>query len=996
MGKFRALPNLIYTDGESWALYREGERVGSLVRLSGNPLEDGADAVSEDDADKLERLLRKFLSWGVSAPGSPEALAQILAPLCHLLRDDVLDALSAEGSTISGVAEYWREYLFPDAANEQFADAYAQTVAYALLLAQFSRRDGAGETDSPLDVGSAVSILRPENPLLSRTLRLLAEDEVREEISLGVSLLERLVGAVDPRMVVREGADPWLYFYEDFLAAYDRRLRNDRGVYYTPGQVVRCQVRLVSELLENDFGKRLSYADEGVVVLDPACGTGTYPLAVLQHGLSKARDRYGDVGAQATRMARNLHAFELLVGPYTVAHLKVTGEILKEGGELPEGGTQVYLTDTLESPHASPPDRFEFFAPELGREHRRALEVKREVPVLVCLGNPPYSRHDASDPRGGWVRHADRGADDRPIIDDFREPVRAAGLGEHLKNLFNDYVYFWRWALWKVFEAGNEPSPGVVSFITASSYLRGPAFVGMREAMRRTFDELWILDLEGGNLGARKTANVFDIQTPVAIAIGVRYGTPNEDEPATVRYARLEGTQEEKLAALDRVGSFEDLRWEECFSGWQDYFLPERDSAYFSWPLLTDLFPWQHTGVEMKRLWPIGETPSLLQKRWEKLLAAANRQEAFKETRDRKVNRRYLALDDAGTRLPQIDELEADAEVPETVRYAHRSFDRRWVLKDARLGDYMRPPLWTAHGPRQLYLTSLLTDVLGEGPAATVAAEVPDRHHFRGSFGGKHVVPLWRDARATEPNVTQGVLDLVSETYGFDVSAEDLFCYVYAVLASPTYIETFWEELTIPGPRLPLTKDPDLFQRGVDLGRELVRLHTFGERFGNGRGAEPGAARYVPGKGIPLAPDSYPEDFSYDEESRTLRVGTGEVQPVAPEVYEFSISGFRVVRSWLSYRRKNPSGKMFSPLDRERPERWTEEMSEELLELLWLLEATVEMRSEMNSLLQEIIGSDLFLADELPYPTSEERDSPKGEGEVEQATLWSETGAHNG
>lgn len=175
-----------------------------------------------------------------------------------------------------------------------------------------------------------------------------------------------------------------------------------------------------------------------------------------------------------------------------------------------------------------------------------------------------------------WVRFVDKG--ERAILDDFLEPARASGAGVHLKNLYNDYVYFWRWALWKVFESTE--GPGIVSFITASSYLRGPGFVGMREWMRRTFDELWIVDLQGDNLGARKTENVFAIQTPVAIAVGVRFGQPSPDVPATVHYARIEGTREEKLARLAAIQGSADLDWSECPTDWHAVFLPRTAGDY--------------------------------------------------------------------------------------------------------------------------------------------------------------------------------------------------------------------------------------------------------------------------------------------------------------------------------------------------------------------------------------------------------------------------------
>jgi hypothetical protein len=372
--KFMDLPNLIYTDGNEFALYRKGSREGG-VRLSGDVTADGAAAVTDEDANKLGRLLIDFFSWKPIAPSNPQALAALLAPLCHLLREDVLSALADPESNLSLLAGDWRAFLVPDADDAQFADAYARTLSYAMLLARFS--DGS-ERDGRFDASRAANVLRGEHDLLSRTLELLADERAREEISLGVDLLERSIAAVEHAQVAEEDDDPWLYFYEDFLAAYDPKLRNDRGVYYTPAQIVRAQVRLISELLEKKFHKKLSYADDGVVVLDPAAGTGTYPLAVIQHGLDAARDYYGEAASSATEMAKNVHAFEILVGPYTVAHLRLSKEIQAAGGSVSEDGLHVYLADTLESPYTEPIGRLPLFARELGHEHERAQKVKRE------------------------------------------------------------------------------------------------------------------------------------------------------------------------------------------------------------------------------------------------------------------------------------------------------------------------------------------------------------------------------------------------------------------------------------------------------------------------------------------------------------------------------------------------------------------------------------------------------------------------------------------
>ena len=211
--KFSSIPNLVYTDGNEWVLYRQGERKAA-VTLSGDVTQDGASAADQKNADDLERLLRDFFGWEPLAPKTPRALAEVLAPLCHLLRDDVREALGDENSNLSALAREWRDYIFPDADDAQFADAYAQTLTYALLLARFS-------SSGTLDTDAAENALRGRHNLLAQTLRILADDQAKAEISTGVELLERSISAVDPDEIAKRspGGDPWLYFYEDFLAA---------------------------------------------------------------------------------------------------------------------------------------------------------------------------------------------------------------------------------------------------------------------------------------------------------------------------------------------------------------------------------------------------------------------------------------------------------------------------------------------------------------------------------------------------------------------------------------------------------------------------------------------------------------------------------------------------------------------------------------------------------------------------------------------------------
>jgi hypothetical protein len=980
--QFRFLPNLIYTDGSEWALYHSGELSGPIIQL-GALLTDGSRGLDRTAVTMLANLLRDFLHWEPPSPANSRQLANLLAPLTHFLREQVLGAANREGSNLAQLAQEWREVLFPDADDAQFADGYAQTVTYALLLARV-------ETVGSLDLQQAITILSLRHALLGKALELLSVPQARAEIGTGLTVLERVITSVDPQALTLGERDPWLYFYEDFLAAYDRKLRNDRGVYYTPAEIIQAQCHLTEELLEKRLGKRLGLADASVTLLDPGCGTGAYLVAALDHGIKRVKDEEGEgnVPARATQMGANFHGFEVLVGPYTVAHLRLTQELLSAGAELPSDGVHVYLTDTLESPHARPKQSSMLTRP-LTEEHRRALKVKRDTPVLVCLGNPPYNRQnidandEATERKGGWIRWGDNprhpvGGHKIPsedaILETFLRLGRNSGQGVHLKNLYNDYVYFWRWALWKVFE--QTEGPGIVTFITASSYLRGPGFTGMREHMRRVADAIWILDLEGGSLGARRTENVFAIQTPVAIAIVARFGTTDPETPAVVQYTRLEGSREEKLAALGAIRRFSDLSWSVCYAGWHLPFLPEGQGDYYSWPRLTDLFPWQHSGVQFKRTWPIAETEELLERRWRTLVAIPfeEKRKIFRETGARNVDGQYRGI--GGERLPSLASLVADEPPPRISRYAFRSFDRQWALLDPRIADRLRPDLVSSHSAHQLYLTSLFTSALGFGPAAVVAADLPDLHHFRGSFGGKDIIPLWRDANAREPNITDGILPLLGQVYGEPVLPEDLFAYAYAVLASSAYTMRFNSELIEPGPRLPLTRDVCLFRQSVELGRRLVAHHTFGRLWAPAewKGHVPrGEARIT--RPIPGTPEGYPETFRYDSVNRRLHVGEGMFEPVVPEIWNFTVSGYEVVKSWLGYRKKEGAGRASSQLDELRPQVWTAEMTGELLELLWVLEATVGLFPALEANLDSIIQSKLFHTQELPQPSADLRSS---------------------
>ncbi|MCA1648131.1 MAG: N-6 DNA methylase [Chloroflexi bacterium] len=733
---------------------------------------------------------------------------------------------------------------------------------------------------------------RRRHTALARTLTQRCRDLHRQ--GLDAATAERLTFAeflAEPSG--RPSSSPNLY--EHFLQAYAPEQRRARGVYYTPAPVVAAQVRLAADLLVARLGCHSAFADERVLVVDPATGSGAYPLAVM----ADTRPR---VPEAAQTLARRMRLFEPLAGAACL--------VRAHGFDVVEG-------DVLTMP------------------------IDLDAPIVVCLGNPPYRR--ARRPTAG---------------PDFADSLRVPGQGVHLKNAYNDYVYFWCWALRAVFE--QRRGPGIISFLSASSYVRGPGFAGLRQLLRRELDELWILDLEGDQLAARRTDNVFAIRTPVAIALGVRYAEAHADTLATVHYTRLTGDRRTKLAELDRLRHLSDLTCQTVGGDWPAALVPHASNAYQHWVTLTELFPWQISGAQLKRTWPIGPLPELLRQRWDHLLGLRGRAqtEAFYPTRDRDLDSRPPDLRDPARHLDSLRSLNAGEPCVDPVRYAYRSFDRQWVLPDARLGDFMRPALWRMAGPRQIYLTSLLTTILGAGPAAVATALVPDLDHFRGSFGARAVIPLWRDAEAAQPNVATTWLDQLAARFGTSIDAETLLAYCYAVLGNRGYVKRFEHELRTPGPRVPFPDDPALFARAAALGRRLLWLHTFGARYVPPReciaGLPTSHARCI----RPPGPD-YPTWFAYDPVECTLRVGDGLFGPLHPAVWAYSVSGLQVIAAWLRQRvRKKKPGR--SPLDGLRPNRWTPSLTQELLEITWVLAATVALEPRLDALLEKIVSGPLY------------------------------------
>jgi hypothetical protein len=338
--RFRRLPNLIYSDGLSFELFRSGNRlkVDEIpARVTFEIDLEGHEAIIPDaqQVTHLATIIAAFLGWQPVQPRGLQELADRLAPLCAILRDAVLTGLGVEGSSVALVTQDVHDALFPYGDDALLADAYAQTCAYSMLLA---RSEGAASL-SPTDVELS---LRHAHPVIARVVRVLLDPYVEDEIAWAVDLVRRQIDAVDFHAFNEEGPETWLYFYETFLATYDPQLRKSRGVYYTPKEIIAAQVALAEDLLVHRLGKTQGFVSPGVTVLDPAAGTGSYPLAVLAASEKQAAKLgKGAVPAAITDLATRVHAFEILVGPYSVAHLRLTDAVKRMGAQPPAGGVKV-------------------------------------------------------------------------------------------------------------------------------------------------------------------------------------------------------------------------------------------------------------------------------------------------------------------------------------------------------------------------------------------------------------------------------------------------------------------------------------------------------------------------------------------------------------------------------------------------------------------------------------------------------------------------------
>jgi predicted helicase len=700
--------------------------------------------------------------------------------------------------------------------------------------------------------------------------------------------------------------DPFIYFYEDYLAKYDATMRKSRGVYYTPPPIVNFIVRAIDETLKNAFGIGQGLADhKRVTVLDFACGTGTFLLEVLEKAFENAGGANSGKANQLVKehLLKNIYGFEYLIAPYTIAHLKLSHYLEDRGHKLSsEERLLVFLTNTLEPME---PQK-NFLLPALSDETRQAQAVKNQ-PILVITGNPPYSGHSKN--KGSWITSAIDGYKYTVEVDDagreFNKP-----LGEkNPKWLNDDYVKFIRFAQLKM----DQVEEGIVAIITNHSWLENPTFRGMRQSLMRSFDQIYVLDLHGSTK-PKETApegihdsNVFDIQKGVAVSLfvkrkGLEKGVWRGDWWGT----RIE--KYEKGAELTMAQSF----CERIFPGGEFLTFKASNAAlrdqYSLNPKITEIFPLNVLGFQTHRdHFAIAFTESDIEKRISDLMNAGKPIAEIKSEYKLKDNRDW-SVKGAREMLNATDPHKAISTC------AYRLFDNRWCLFGEALMDYPRRELIDHVAsrdniailvPRQIGLATWQHAFVADRPAESclISNETKEQNYifplylFAPAAGARLAkADLFGsndpfEGKTRMENVAPKFRSWLDARYGQHTSTEELFGYIYAILYSNSYRNKYREFLRIDFPRVPFADSRAHFKSLAKLGWELAQVHLLRElpayKLGVFRGNGSNDVlkiRYVP-------------------ETQTLHINEQQsFAPVPPDTWEFQIGSYQVLEKFLKDR----------------------------------------------------------------------------------------------
>jgi len=896
------LPNWLLTDYLQFRWFVVGER-RLTVRVAELDAKGKLKALPEGEQE-LAQLFTSFFEQPALTVGTAKDLAQRMAGMTRIIRDLIagtFDHEKQEGWLHNWLAAF-RETLVPDLDEKQFADMFAQTLAYGLFAARVHAPPG-----KPFSRELAAYNLPKTNPFLRKLFAEIASVDMPDPIAWAVDDVVELLKHADMAGILTDFGkgkgkeDPVVHFYETFLAAYDPKMREVRGVYYTPEPVVSYIVRSVDHLLKTRFNRPKGLADENTLILDPACGTGTFLYFVIDLIHQKFAKQAGAWdGYVAEHLLNRVFGFELLMAPYAVAHLKLGMQLQETRYQF--GSDQrlgIYLTNTLQE---AAKQSEQLFAGWVAEEANAAAEIKRDRSIMVVLGNPPYSGISAN--RGQWITR---------LLEDYRR-VDGRPLGEKKVWLADDYVKFLRFAQWRIAQTGQ----GIVGMITNHGFLDNPTFRGMRQSLLRDFDEVYVFDLHGSTKKRQRPPrggsdeNVFDIQQGVAITVFVR--RPKHRGPATVFHADLWGTRSEKCERL-LESDLTTVSWRKLSPSTPFYFFVPRSERYrreyeCCWKV-KDAFPLNTSGIVTARdQFVVDLNRADLKKRIELFCDPDESDEAVTTRLGLRENYAWRI---GPARRELIAQRHRDRHFA-TVLY--RPFDVRHIYYHPSVVWRPREAVMRRMGVDNVAFATTRSVEIGRFEHVLCTRQMLD-HHAVSLKEVNYIFPLYvrpngdlpPDLFTHEndrvPNLSAGFVDAVTTKLGMEfiaegcgnlrktVGPEDIFHYAYAVLHSPTYRTRYAEFLKIDFPRLPLTSNVKLFRALAAKGAELVALHLL---------ESPKLENFL--TDWPVKGDNVVEKLQYTEKDNRVWINQTQYFGGVPKaVWEFHIGGYQVCHKWLKDRK---------------------------------------------------------------------------------------------
>jgi len=934
-----SLRNLIITDYLEFRLFRDGEHAATLVLAE---IRNGKVVARTENIDSFADLIHEFGGYEGQTIKSASKLSKMMAAKARLLASIIVEALAADDlepgshvtdadNTLRDQLNAFQKVLIHDITPRQFADIYAQTIAYGMFAARLH-----DPTLEDFNRKEAAELIPKTNPFLRRLFQGIAGYDLDDRIAWVVDSLADLFKATDVKALLKDFGkttqqhDPIIHFYETFLAEYDPALRKSRGVWYTPEPVVNFIVRAVDDILKTEFGLRSGLANTSkttvelskpthdkrfkdgyvkekvevhkVQILDPAAGTGTFLAEIVKHIHKEFEGQEGIWGNYVeNHLIPRLNGFEILMASYAMAHLKLD-MLLAETGYKPlrDQRFRIYLTNSLEEHH---PETGTLFASWLSQEASEANYIKRDTPVMVVLGNPPYSGHSAN--KGEWIER---------LLDDYKQEPGGGKLKErNPKWLNDDYVKFIRYGQHFVEKNGE----GVLAFINNHSFLDNPTFRGMRWQLLKAFDKIYIIDLHG-NAKKKETCpdgspdkNVFDIQQGVSINLFVKTGKKKKDDLAEVLHYDLFGQRDEKYDFL-WVNSLPTVLFTKLELTSPQYFFVLKDfeekKIYDEGFAVNDLFPRNSVGVVTARDYFVVDTDRAL---------LVNRMNSFFSMEKKELMSRFNLKENSSWKIDSTKNIAKIFNEKLITFFAYRPFDNRHVYYDKI---FIERPRFEVMGH---FLSSKNIGLCWIRPMSSnydfsifITDSIIDQCYAGNKSAGagiSYTAPLYLypesdrqisidDTNHRKPNLNQSIVDQIAKGLGLTFTLEkeetpgtfapiDLLDYIYAVLHSPSYRQKFQEFLKIDFPRIPYPADPQAFWKLVKLGGELRQLHLL-----ESPQLDHTSTTY------PIAGDNQVEKVQY-EDGKVFINATQYFDGIPQSAWEFYIGGYQPAQKWLKDRK---------------------------------------------------------------------------------------------